>query len=304
MGKYYCDYCHSYLTHDSLSVRKNHIHGKQHVKFYNEYYQNIIQQYPALAEAVLSDSETNYLEGIYGGIPGENVSLNADFASGRTPSFKLKVPQASAKYPNPPPNAVYVSQAKLLTVSGGMRKYASNSGNGADSRHSFNGYRSTGRTSHRNTNRAPYQKPNASNSNAQGSKMASFAYNKGSANAKGHNGRQPGFAPQRESSPFGGPQQNSQHNQGYRQGYTPEYNQGYRQSYGQGHGQAYHQGYNATMGQRKEHAYTPGYKNKQGNPRTSSPGANGNPADTGSRHPYNSGYGRRYNSGYNGSYRY
>jgi len=37
MPKYYCDYCDTYLTHDSPSVRKTHCAGRKHkdnVKFY------------------------------------------------------------------------------------------------------------------------------------------------------------------------------------------------------------------------------------------------------------------------------
>lgn len=36
--KYYCDYCKSYLTHDTLSVRKSHLIGKNHIKLYCDYY--------------------------------------------------------------------------------------------------------------------------------------------------------------------------------------------------------------------------------------------------------------------------
>ena len=28
MPKYYCDYCKSYLTHDTMSVRKSHLQGE------------------------------------------------------------------------------------------------------------------------------------------------------------------------------------------------------------------------------------------------------------------------------------
>jgi len=37
MPKYYCDYCDTFLTHDSPSVRKTHCNGRKHkenVKFY------------------------------------------------------------------------------------------------------------------------------------------------------------------------------------------------------------------------------------------------------------------------------
>lgn len=40
MARYYCDYCHSYLTHDTLSVRKSHLIGKNHVRLTADYYYN------------------------------------------------------------------------------------------------------------------------------------------------------------------------------------------------------------------------------------------------------------------------
>merc|ERR1712071_625035 len=39
MGKYYCDYCDTYLTHDSRSVRKTHLTGRKHKDCVREYYQ-------------------------------------------------------------------------------------------------------------------------------------------------------------------------------------------------------------------------------------------------------------------------
>ncbi|EMG50729.1 YHC1 U1 small nuclear ribonucleoprotein C [Candida maltosa Xu316] len=39
MPKYYCDYCKSYLTHDTLSVRKSHLQGRNHIKLYCDYYE-------------------------------------------------------------------------------------------------------------------------------------------------------------------------------------------------------------------------------------------------------------------------
>ena len=40
MARYYCDYCHSYLTHDTLSVRKSHLIGKNHLRITADYYRN------------------------------------------------------------------------------------------------------------------------------------------------------------------------------------------------------------------------------------------------------------------------
>ncbi|CAI4598635.1 BGP_1a_G0037450.mRNA.1.CDS.1 [Saccharomyces cerevisiae] len=40
MSRYYCEYCHSYLTHDTLSVRKSHLVGKNHLRITADYYRN------------------------------------------------------------------------------------------------------------------------------------------------------------------------------------------------------------------------------------------------------------------------
>lgn len=59
MPKFYCDYCDTYLTHDSPSVRKTHCTGRKHkdnVKFYyqkwmEEQAQNLIDQTTAAFKA-------------------------------------------------------------------------------------------------------------------------------------------------------------------------------------------------------------------------------------------------------------
>lgn len=49
MARYYCDYCHSYLTHDTLSVRKSHLIGKNHLRITADYYRNKHVQQQQLA---------------------------------------------------------------------------------------------------------------------------------------------------------------------------------------------------------------------------------------------------------------
>lgn len=44
MPKYYCDYCKSYLTHDTMSVRKSHLQGRNHIKNYCAYYEEKARQ--------------------------------------------------------------------------------------------------------------------------------------------------------------------------------------------------------------------------------------------------------------------
>lgn len=43
MGKYYCDYCDTYLTHDSPSVRKTHNSGRRHKDNVRLYYVNWLE---------------------------------------------------------------------------------------------------------------------------------------------------------------------------------------------------------------------------------------------------------------------
>lgn len=44
MPKYYCDYCDSFLTHDSPSVRKTHNGGRKHKENVRMFYQAWMEQ--------------------------------------------------------------------------------------------------------------------------------------------------------------------------------------------------------------------------------------------------------------------
>ncbi|XP_032805257.1 U1 small nuclear ribonucleoprotein C [Petromyzon marinus] len=44
MPKYYCDYCDTYLTHDSPSVRKTHCGGRKHKENVKDYYQKWMEE--------------------------------------------------------------------------------------------------------------------------------------------------------------------------------------------------------------------------------------------------------------------
>ncbi|XP_003738828.1 U1 small nuclear ribonucleoprotein C [Galendromus occidentalis] len=43
MPKYYCDYCDTFLTHDSPSVRKTHCGGRKHKENVRFYYQKWVE---------------------------------------------------------------------------------------------------------------------------------------------------------------------------------------------------------------------------------------------------------------------
>ncbi|XP_044523387.1 U1 small nuclear ribonucleoprotein C-like [Gracilinanus agilis] len=44
MPKFYCDYCDTYLTHDSPSVRKTHCSGRKHKENVRDYYQKWMEE--------------------------------------------------------------------------------------------------------------------------------------------------------------------------------------------------------------------------------------------------------------------
>lgn len=44
MPKYYCDYCDTYLTHDSPSVRKTHCQGRKHKDNVKYFYQKWMEE--------------------------------------------------------------------------------------------------------------------------------------------------------------------------------------------------------------------------------------------------------------------
>ncbi|GMG56261.1 unnamed protein product [Ambrosiozyma monospora] len=139
MAKYYCDYCKSYLTHDSLSVRKSHLIGKYHVKFYCDFYERIQkrEKKKLLKRKKEIKAEPLYeydMKQHYKGMPGlppsqENTSsqsayqnhLNSTYYNSRqdtsspakdTDSLKLKpykimMPPTLSGLPPPPPNVYY-----------------------------------------------------------------------------------------------------------------------------------------------------------------------------------------------------
>ncbi|BCR96018.1 putative U1 snRNP complex component Yhc1 [Aspergillus luchuensis] len=57
MPKFFCDYCDVYLTHDSMSVRKAHNAGRNHLRNVLEYYQQIGQE---KAQSVIDSITSSY----------------------------------------------------------------------------------------------------------------------------------------------------------------------------------------------------------------------------------------------------
>ncbi|EME29902.1 U1 small nuclear ribonucleoprotein C [Galdieria sulphuraria] len=65
MGKYYCDYCDVYLTHDSPAVRKQHNDGNRHRMNFAEYYRQFIgESLQQQIDAVVYDFERRVALGL------------------------------------------------------------------------------------------------------------------------------------------------------------------------------------------------------------------------------------------------
>lgn len=70
MGRYYCDYCDAYLTHDSPSVRKTHCSGRKHKDNVRIYYQKWMEEQ---AKKLLETAQKNRPAGMpapFGPPPG------------------------------------------------------------------------------------------------------------------------------------------------------------------------------------------------------------------------------------------
>lgn len=80
MPRFYCEYCDVYLTHDSMSVRKAHNSGRNHIRNVVDYYQQIGHE---KTQSVIDSIASSYTaEGL------------------QQPSM---MPQPGAGFPPPPP---------------------------------------------------------------------------------------------------------------------------------------------------------------------------------------------------------
>ncbi|CAB4059760.1 SNRPC [Lepeophtheirus salmonis] len=65
MPKYFCDYCDTYLTHDSPSVRKTHCSGRKHKENVKFYYQKWMEeQAQSLIDATTAAFKAGKLPGV------------------------------------------------------------------------------------------------------------------------------------------------------------------------------------------------------------------------------------------------
>merc|ERR1711939_535696 len=77
MPKFFCDYCDVYLTHDSMSVRKAHNSGRNHLRNVVDYYQQIGHE---KAQSVIDSITSSYAaEGQSSSNPmlGQNPGVHA-----------------------------------------------------------------------------------------------------------------------------------------------------------------------------------------------------------------------------------
>ncbi|CAG7834479.1 unnamed protein product [Allacma fusca] len=91
MPKYYCDYCDTYLTHDSPSVRKTHCAGRKHKDNVKFYYQKWMEdQAQSLIDATTAAFKA-------GKIPSN------PFGSGQKPGAAIPPPAILQNRPGMPP---------------------------------------------------------------------------------------------------------------------------------------------------------------------------------------------------------
>eukprot|EP00189_Rhodosorus_marinus_P013670 CAMPEP_0184749072 /NCGR_PEP_ID=MMETSP0315-20130426/25310_1 /TAXON_ID=101924 /ORGANISM="Rhodosorus marinus, Strain UTEX LB 2760" /LENGTH=165 /DNA_ID=CAMNT_0027225501 /DNA_START=68 /DNA_END=565 /DNA_ORIENTATION=- len=65
MGKYYCDYCDVYLTHDSPAVRKQHNDGNRHKQAACEYYKEYVgKRTQKEIDRVIDEFEVKVMSGL------------------------------------------------------------------------------------------------------------------------------------------------------------------------------------------------------------------------------------------------
>lgn len=129
MPKFTCDYCNSALTHDSISVRRSHVTGKNHVRYYVDYYETVAKESGLLPKDFILTSDGGgygvssvnsnekldqhkqiqaYLEE---GVPGLTSTKN-NILNGIVNRPILPVPPRIKNLP-PPPSQFYHKSAEL-----------------------------------------------------------------------------------------------------------------------------------------------------------------------------------------------
>lgn len=109
MPKFFCDYCDVYLTHDSMSVRKAHNSGRNHLRNVVEYYQEIGHE---KAQSVIDSITNSYAAE---GQSANNPMLNTAAPPGFGPPGGMAPPGGMPPGFPPPPGGVPGFPAGLYT---------------------------------------------------------------------------------------------------------------------------------------------------------------------------------------------
>ena len=70
MPKFYCDYCDTYLTHNTPSVRKTHCNGRKHKENVKLYYQKWMDDQ---VQALIDATTAAFMKGKLGKYPGNAI---------------------------------------------------------------------------------------------------------------------------------------------------------------------------------------------------------------------------------------
>ncbi|KAL4658671.1 U1 small nuclear ribonucleoprotein C [Arapaima gigas] len=96
MPKFYCDYCDTYLTHDSPSVRKTHCSGRKHKENVKDYYQKWMEEQ---AQSLIDKTTAAFQQGK---IPPSLFPCAAPSGGAMLPPPNLSAPPHPGMLPTPP----------------------------------------------------------------------------------------------------------------------------------------------------------------------------------------------------------
>ncbi|XP_060079727.1 U1 small nuclear ribonucleoprotein C-like isoform X1 [Ylistrum balloti] len=100
MPKYYCDYCDTYLTHDSPSVRKTHCNGRKHKENVRLFYQKWLEEQ---VQKLVDDTTAAFKAGKIASNPFQSGGGGAGGAMAPPPSGnKTSKPQNAPAAAGPP----------------------------------------------------------------------------------------------------------------------------------------------------------------------------------------------------------
>ena len=100
-GRYFCDYCDTFLTHDSPSVRKTHNNGRKHKENVRYYYQKWVEE---KAQSLIDQTTAQYSKVAVGAGAGAAIAppVAAMARAARPPGARVMGPPG----PGMPPGMV------------------------------------------------------------------------------------------------------------------------------------------------------------------------------------------------------